>query len=229
METREQLIRDVPLLARLGKQDLRDFASRGSVRSYPTGTVIFREGDPGDALYVVVEGNVRIALLSPHGEEATVAMLGPGEFVGDLALLDGRPRSASAIATEPTKMLVVTRADFTEWLSRRPHAALALLETLSLRVRRTDEVLTDLSFLDLPQRLTKRLLELASTHPDTRPAGLVPGQPRVRITQTELASMLGVSRESVNKQLNAFARRGWLKLGRGAVTLLDPEALRTQV
>lgn len=225
METRERLIRDVPLLARLGEQDLRDFASRGSVRTYRAGSVIFREGDPGDALYVVVEGNVRIALLSPQGEEATVAMLGPGEFVGDLALLDGLPRSASAIASEPTKALVVTRDDFTEWLSRKPKAALALLETLSLRVRRTDEVLTDLSFLDLPQRLTKRLLELATANPDTRTKS-EPGQPRVRITQAELASMLGVSRESVNKQLNAFARRGWLKLGRGAVTLLDPEALR---
>jgi CRP/FNR family cyclic AMP-dependent transcriptional regulator len=217
MRAHEELIRDVPLLARLPEEDLRALAAQGAVRSFPAGHTIFREGDPGDALYVVIEGQVRIAVLSPDGEEATVAMLGPGEFVGDLALLDGRPRSASALAFEAARALVVTRADFARWLSERPAAALALLEALSLRVRRTDEALADLSFLELPRRLAKRLLALA-------PAG---EGARLRITQSDLASMLGVSRESVNKELNAFARAGWIALGRGSVTLLDREALRT--
>jgi CRP/FNR family transcriptional regulator/CRP/FNR family cyclic AMP-dependent transcriptional regulator len=226
MREHEAIIRDVPLLARLPEADLRDLASRGRVQSYRSGVTLFREGDPGDALHVVIGGNVRVVVLSPEGSEATVAMLGPGEFVGDLALLDGRPRSASAVASEPTKTLVVTRDDFADWLSRRPKAALALLETLSLRVRRTDEALTDLSFLDLPHRLAKRLWDLAAAR-SSQGGGHVRANVRLRITQAELASMLGVSRESVNKQLNAFARAGLLKLGRGSVTLLDPEALRT--
>ncbi len=226
MIEREELIRDVPLLARLPEAELRALASQGRARSYPAGATIFREGGPGDSLHIVIEGSVRITMLSPAGDEATIALLGPGEFVGDLALLDGRPRSASAIAAEATKTLVVTRDGFTRWLSERPQAALALLEPLSLRVRRTDETLADLAFLDLPHRLAKRLLNLATLHPQgkekNRPEGI-----RLRITQSDLASMLSVSRESVNKQLNLFARDGWIVLGRGSVTLTDPQALRT--
>ena len=226
MKGTEELIRDVPLLARLPEADLRALAQRGRVRSYASNALIFREGDPGDSLHIVVDGAVRIAVLSPEGEEATVAVLGPGEFVGHLALIDGRPRSASAIASGATKTLIVTRDDFLRWLSERPPAALALLETMSLLLRRTDEVLSDLTFLDLQQRLAKRLLDLASSQPDDAKRR---GPPKLRITQSELGSMLGVSRESVNKQLNQFAREGWIKLGRGSVTLLDAAALETAV
>ena len=217
-----ELIRDVPLLARLAEDDLRALASHGKVRSYRTGDVLFREGAPGDSLHIVIEGSVRISVASPTGDEATVALLGAGEFVGDLALLDGRPRSASAIASQPTKTLMVTRHNFADWLSGRPAVALSLLETLSLRVRRTDEALADLAFLQLPQRLAKRLFRLTIDQAQgNRFAGT-----KLRITQSELASMLGVSRESVNKQLNKFAQEGWISLGRGSVTVRDPEALR---
>ncbi len=218
----EGLFRDIPLLARLAGPDLRALASQGRVRRYPAGATIFQEGDRGDSLHVVMEGSVRITVLSAKGEEATVALLGPGEFVGDLALLDGRPRSASAVASEPTKTLIVTRDDFRRWLAERPKAALTLLEVLSLRVRRTDEVLADLTFLDLPRRLAKRLAALAAERPADGRGGV-----KLRITQAELASMLGVSRESVNKQLNDFERRRWVLLGRGSVTVLDEDALRS--
>ena len=227
MNEREELIHDTPLLARLPEEDVRALASRGLVRSYPSGAVIFQEGDPGDSLYIVIEGSVRIVVNSAKGEEATVALLGPGECVGDLALLDGRPRSASAIAAEDSRALVVMRDEFTRWLTQRPSAAFALLETLSLRVRRTDEALTDFAFLDLAHRLAKRLLDLATTQRDVLARGALAPGARIRTTQAELGSMLGVSRESVNKQLNVFAREGWIKLGRGSVTLLEPEALRT--
>lgn len=169
---------------------------------------------------------MRIAMLAASGEEATVARLGPGECVGDLSLLDGRPRSASATASQATKTLVVTREHFRRWLSERPQAALALLETLSLRLRRTDEALADLAFLDLPQRLAKRLLGLAEEQAAAATKDAPAREARLRVTQSELASMLGVSRESVNKQLNAFAREGWIALGRGAVTVKDAGALR---
>src|SRR3990172_4022169 len=147
MSEHEDLIRDVPLLARLPEQDLRALASRGRVHSYPGGAVIFHEGDPGDSLHIVIEGGIRITVLSASGGEATVALLGPGEFVGHLALLDGRPRSGSALATQPTKTLVVTRDEFLRWLSERPRAPLALLETLSLILRRPDAALAGLALL----------------------------------------------------------------------------------
>ncbi len=224
MKGYEELIADVPLLARLPEAQLRALASRGRARTYPAGAVIFQEGAPGDSLHIVIEGAIRIALLSPAGVEATVAVLGPGEFVGHLALLDGRPRSASAIASGKTRTLVVRRDDFLRWLSEHPAAALALLETLSLLLRRTDEVLADLAFLGLPQRLAKRLVDLATA--DLGQGESPTGPLVLRMTQRELASMLGVSRESVNKQLNTFAREGWLSLGRGTVTVLDFDALR---
>jgi CRP/FNR family transcriptional regulator len=224
----ENLFRSVPLLARLAPADLKALASKGRVRSYRSGAVIFGQGERGDSLHVVVSGAVRVNVLSATGEEATLALLGPGECVGDLSLLDGRPRSASAVASGTTKTLMVTRNDFAQWLATRPKAGLALLETLALRVRRTDEALADLAFLDLPRRLAKQLLELARAHPEVQSAGQGGGM-RLRITQAELAAMLGVSRESVNKQLNALAREGVLQLGRGSVTLLDMKALADQV
>jgi CRP-like cAMP-binding protein len=153
-------------------------------------------------------------------EVAVLALLGPGECLGEMALFDGKPRSTTATATEATMTFMVSRGDFVAWVSERPAAALALLETLSLRLRRANENMTDLVFLDLSQRLAKELVRLAAAVESGGKAA------RIQVTQGELASMLGVSRESVNKQLNQFAREGWIKLGRGAVTVLDPGALR---
>ncbi|MGH2609052.1 MAG: Crp/Fnr family transcriptional regulator [Tepidiformaceae bacterium] len=222
-ESHEKLIRNVPLLARLASDDVRTLAQRGRVRNYGSGSVLFHEGEPGDSLHVVVEGRIRVAVVSPTGEEATVAYVGPGDCFGEFSVFDGRPRSATGIAAEKTKTFVVTRDAFVEWLTERPQAALALLETLSVRLRRTDDALADLAFLDLPHRLAKRLLALSAEHGE-RTGG---GEPRLRVTQGELASALAVSRESVNKQLNFFQREGWIALGRGWVRVLDAQALRT--
>ena len=216
-------IRDLPLLARLPEGDLQALASRGVLRRFAAGSVIFREGDPGDALYVVVEGQVRITVLSGSGNEAIVATITTGDCFGEFALLDGRPRSATATAIPATGTFVVARRDFVDWLSGRPAAALALLETLSLRLRRTDEALADLTFLDLEQRLAKQILRLSTASQDGK-GDRIP----VRVTQAELASQLGVSRERVNKQLNGFARNRWLSLARGTITVLDAAALRSR-
>lgn len=213
-------IRDLPLLARLSEEDLQALASRGRVRRFAQGGVVFHEGDPGDALHVVVEGQVRITVLSTTGNEATVATMEAGDCFGEFALLDGRPRSATARASRATRTFVVTRADFIGWLAGRPAAALALLETLSLRLRKTDEALADMTFLDLEHRLAKQILRLSAV-PGGRGA-----RPPIRVTQAELASVLGVSRESVNKQLNSFARAGWIDLARGTISVLNAEALR---
>jgi CRP-like cAMP-binding protein len=156
-----------------------------------------------------------------------VALLGPGECVGDLALFDNQPRSATAIASQPTRTLVVTRTSFSRWLAEHPKAAFALLETLSLRLRRTDEALADFAFSDLSTRLAKRLLDLDDERRVLAGRGTKDGH--IAITQGELASMLGVSRESVNKQLNAFAREGIIALGRGKITIRDAGALRARL
>ncbi len=228
MNQYEQLIRGAPLLARLEEGDLRALASTGCVRTYSRDSIIFRQGDPGDSFCMVMEGSVRIAVLSPEGDETTIAMLGPGECFGDLALLDGRPRSASAIAEQATKTFAMSREDFVRWLLGRPGAALALLETLSLRLRRTDEALADLVFLALPHRLAKARLDLA-VQPEAQATADDPEAIRLRVAQGKLASTLGVSPESVNKELSRFVREGWIVMGPGSVTLKDSAALRNFV
>jgi len=221
-DSNDALFREVPLLARLAESDLQALASRGRVKRYAQGTAIFHEGDAGDAMYVVVEGRVRISLLSGSGGETTLALMGPGDCFGELALFDGKPRSATAAAALATRAFMVSRDDFVAWVKERPSAALALLETLSLRLRRTDEAVTDLVFLDLEHRLAKQLLRLSVSHADGKNAA----RPRIQVTQGELASILGVSRESVNKQLNAFMKEGWISLSRGAVTIESAAGLR---
>jgi CRP-like cAMP-binding protein len=213
---RRDLISALPLLARLDEESRRSLARCALLREVAPGATVFAQGDAADALYVVVSGELRVVVASPGGDEATIALIRPGEACGELGLIDGQPRSASVVASQPAKLLSVRRNDFIDWLRPRPDAALALLETLSIRIRRVNETLADFAFLDLPQRLAKRLVELARA---AGPEGLV------RVTQSELASMLGVSRESVNKELNALAREGSIELGRGSVRVIDASAL----
>lgn len=225
----EQLVRDLPLLARLPRDDRQALAGKARLRSYPSGTTIFREGEPGDSMHVIVEGRVSVSVSNGSGGEATIASVGPGDCVGELSLLDGRPRSAAAIAATTTKTMVVTRDSFVEWLSERPAAALALLETLSLRLRRTNEAMSDLIFLDLPHRLAKQILSLSDLQQRLKEGAPPSATVRIAVTQGEMAAMLGVSRESVNKQLNVFQRDGLITLARGAVIVTDDAGLRQYI
>lgn len=221
MADAEVSLERLPLLARLQTEDVRALAQRGRARRFREGDMIVREGDPGDALYVVLEGRARILVSSSLGDEATVADLGPGDCIGEFSVLDGLPRSATAVATTDVRTLGISREDFREWLEARPAAAFALLEELSMRLRRANQGLADQLFLGLSQRLARKLVSLAQS-------GGTPvseGEVRVRVTQAELASMLGVTRESVNKELQQFAARGWLRTARGAITISDVQAL----
>jgi len=217
---RASVIRSAPLLANVEQSDVQALAELSEVREFAADEVICREGDPGDGLHTIVRGTVRIFVVSREGKEAT---LGRGDSIGELALLDGRERSANASAIEATTTLHVGRADFRGWLTDRQAAAVAVLETLSLRLRRSNDAVADLSFLELPQRIEKRLLQL---HLETVPDAS--GERRIRITQSALASMVGSSREAVNKHLKLFEQAGWVGLGRGAVSVLNADALRGQ-
>ena len=211
------IMRQVPLLALLSEPDIKALASQGRGRSYAPGDAIFNEGEPGDALHVIVRGAVRIHRLANTGTDVTIALLGPGECVGEQALLDSHPRSASAVAAQETRTFAVSREVFIDWIRERPTAALALLETMSMRLRRSNDKVTDLMFLDLGHRLAKTLLSMADESIPHR---------RVRATQAQVGQLLGVSRESVNKQLQVFEKGGLISIGRGSVTILDAERLR---
>jgi CRP/FNR family transcriptional regulator/CRP/FNR family cyclic AMP-dependent transcriptional regulator len=226
MEDYEQILAVLPLLARLPESDLRELASLGRLRKYADGTVVFRQGDQGDSMHVIIDGSVRINVISADGEEATVALLGRGECLGELALLDRSPRSGTAVAAGAARTFVVGREDFIEWLSQYPQAALALLENMSRRFRRKDQALLDMVFLNLPERVAKRLFDLAASQIGARPDTTVSGPIRLRITQGQLASMLAISRQAVNKELNALALKGWITLGRGSIILNDVAAIQ---
>jgi len=135
------LISQVPIFARLSPADLEALAAHARERRYRRGEAVFRQDDPGDCLHVVRDGRIRIILPSEDGDEVTIAVLGRGDFFGELALLDGGARSASAVAAEDTQTVVIGREDFLSWLAERPVAAAALLALLSRRLRRSDELL----------------------------------------------------------------------------------------
>jgi len=192
-------------------------------RRFRRGEIIFHAGDPGDALFVVVSGAVKITLPTEDGDEAILATLRSGEAFGELALLDGAPRSASAAAMEPTQVLVLTRSRFEELVDAVPAIRTALLRTLAAEIRRLTEQVAELHFLDIPARLATRLLRLAdeigAPHPD--------GSIRLdgRITQAELASMIGSTRQTVNRSLRGFAAAGLLRLERDAIVIVDAAGL----
>jgi CRP-like cAMP-binding protein len=209
----------VELLSGLGPDDRSRLAAALRGRSYDRGALIFMRGDPGAGLYVVERGWVKLVLTSAEGKEFVLDVLGPGACFGELALLDGEPRSTDAVAQEDCRLLLLRRADFMALLDERPDVARTLLGVLSRRLRRDADLLAEAVFLDVPARLARALLQLAETRQSSG-SELV-----LRVTQEELGGMLGTSRESVNKWLGYLERRGVLRRQRGGITLIRPDVL----
>jgi CRP-like cAMP-binding protein len=223
------ILAQVELFAGLTAEELEGLLARMRRRHYPKGTVLFLTGDPGTALYVVEAGRVKMVLTSPAGRELVVAVRGPGEFFGDMALLDGEPRSADAVVAEDCRLLILPREDFMRFVETHPRAALRLLAVLSRRLRQTLRQHQDATLLDVAARLASALLLLA----EEQGAPLGDGTDAIAIpaplTQGALAARVGVTRESVNKWLGYFQRRGWVRWEHGRLTLLRPERLRERL
>lgn len=219
-------LRAVPFLAALPEDELARLAQHAHARHYRAGATIFHRDDPGSTLHIIRRGRVKLVLPSAEGREVTVGLLGPGDFFGDLALLDSGPRSASVVTLEAVETLTLDRGPFLNVLATHPRASTALLAALGERLRRTDEFIQDVLFLDLPARLAKHLLALADEHGAPAAGGI---KITVRLSQTELAGIVGSTRESVNRCLNAFADRGLLALERDAITILRPEEVRRRI
>jgi CRP-like cAMP-binding protein len=214
----------VPLFHALPEPDLLALAQAARMRRFRRGEVIFHQGDPGDALFIVAQGRVKISLPSDAGDEAILATLRAGDFFGELALLDGAPRSASATALEHTETLVVPRARFREALETVPGFRDALFGLLARELRRLTTHVEELHFLDMTGRLAARLARLADEQ------GVDAGDGTIRLagpyTQADLAAMVGSTRQSVNKLLGMFASDGLLRLERDAIVVLDVQGLR---
>ena len=192
------------------------------VVSYGNRQRIFDKGDEGDRLLGVLAGQVRIYVMSSEGRELIMNVLMPGDVFGEISLIDGKPRSASAVAVGATDLLHVRRADFLVALKKNCDIALKFMEILCERVRWTSGLLEDASLLDLTSRLAKRLLNLAEGIGEKQKDGIRIG---LKLSQSNLGNMLGVTREAVNKQLREWKRDGLVDMQEGQLLLLDPEAL----
>ncbi len=216
----------VPLLANLDVESLRELATVTRRRSYRPGEIIFHRDDPGQVLFVIREGKVRIYISSPDGQEVTLAVFGPGDYFGDLALLDGHPRSASAITLEPVEVYALQRSDFINVVLRHPRIGIEVMTVLSRRLRQTDRMVEDLLFLDVHSRVAKKLLELAEQYGVQTPDGILID---MRLTQAELATLVGASRESVNKVIGYFLDKRFISNEKRKVTILRYADLRRNI
>lgn len=216
-----EVLRGVPLFAVLGEAGLTAAARAGSTRTYGAGQIICHQGDPGDRLYVVLHGLVKVVFTSERGDEIVLRTLGDAEVFGELALLDGSPRSASVVAVESTLLFMLLRERLLELMQQHPRLADEFLRMLGQLVRRLTEQAGDLVFLDLPGRLAKLLLQLIGQHGAAGSAVL-----DRRLTQSDLAAMIGASRPAVNRALQSLAARGYLTVQGQAITLRDIEGLR---
>lgn len=208
-----------PVFGQLDPPQLKRLASYAHLRRVPGGTTVFVKGDPGTALFAVRSGTVKIAVPSVDGREAMFNLLHPGEIFGEIALLDGQPRTADAIAMTDCELMVIERRDFLSFVHGDTNVALKLIELLCARLRVAGEHLEEVVFLHLPARLAKILLRLSE------PEGSDGGKRNLHITQREMSHMLGSTRESVNKQLRIWAKRKWIALNRGDIKVLAPKAL----
>jgi CRP/FNR family cyclic AMP-dependent transcriptional regulator len=183
------------------------------------GATLFSKGDPGNSLFAVVSGTVKMSISSAEGRNAILNLIGPGEVFGEMAVLSGQARSADATANTNCEMFVIDRRDFLPFVRNHPALAMKFIELLCERVRRTSDQVEQIILQDLPGRLASALLGLTERHKsdDGR---------TIEITQQEISEMVGMTRESINKQLRAWAARSWVRLEHGAIVVLDAVPLR---
>lgn len=220
---REALIRRSFLFRDVPQPILERLAALSVTKHLERRETLFNRGDEGDALYAVVEGLVRIWVGSDSGKELTFSIMEPGDVFGEIALLDGLPRTANATAQEATLLLVMQRSAFLSVIDSEPTLARHIIELLCERMRLKTELLSDFAFADLPVRLARKLGDLVMAHGEIEGNAARLGR---RFSQTELAQMLGVSREAINKQLSAWSHKGLVSTEDGGLTILDLNALR---
>lgn len=218
----DAVLRAVPLFAELDDASWPGLAARFTRRPLARGDVVFHEGAPGDTLYVVTEGKVKIGRTALDGRENLLAVLGPGDVFGELSLFDDEARTATATALTDGELAALHHTELRTFLKEWPDAAGEMLRVLARRLRQTNDAMADLVFTDVPGRVAKTLLGLAERFGQAGSDGV-----RVNhdLTQEELAQLVGASRETVNKALSDFAGRGWLRVDGRAVVLLDRDRL----
>lgn len=196
--------------------------SQMQTESFPRGTTIFDEGEPGDTLYIIIDGKVKLARHAPDGRENLLSVMGPSDMFGELSIFDPGPRTSSAVCVTEVETATMDSEMLRTWINDHPEISQQLLRVLARRLRRTNASLADLIFTDVPGRVAKTLLQLANRFGTQEGSGL-----RVNhdLTQEEIAQLVGASRETVNKALATFAQRGWIRLEGKSVVIVDTEHL----
>ena len=222
MPQEEEVVRRAPLFTALDEAAALSLRTSMDTVKIAKGSILFKEGDDGEHLYVIIDGKLKLGTSSGDGRENLLSILGPGEMFGELSLFDPGPRTSTATAVTDTKLLSLSHEKVIPWLKQNPEVSLQLLTRLSQRLRRTNEAVGDLVFSDVPGRVAKALIDLGDRFGKTTPEGLLVNHD---LTQEELAQLVGASRETVNKALADFAGRGWLKLDGRSVLITDVERL----
>jgi CRP/FNR family cyclic AMP-dependent transcriptional regulator len=217
------LLKGIPLFAGMPGEQLQTLAGALKRRTSRRGAQILHQGDPGDSLFIVVAGRVRIYTLSPEGQELSVWICDEGDFFGEMALLSGEPRSASAQAMQATEVLVLQRQAFRDYLLSNPAAAIHTIEVLSKRLRSTTEDAEGLMSLSVTQRIARKLLQLMERYG-------VPGEDGVlidlKLSQEAMATLVGTTRESANRALSALRDQGIVQVDRAGIRVIEPEKLQ---
>lgn len=214
-------LKDVELFNELSEENIRRISDVTVQNDYQTGNTIVRANEPGRAFYAVVEGEVRIFSISKDGREITFSVIYPGDFFGELSLLDEGPRSASAIAFDDTRVLVIYRNDFIQILKDFPDVSLKLMRRLASRLRETDRHLETVAFYNRMGKVAWALLKLAEKGELKDNRIKLPS-----VTHQEIANLIVSSRESVSRAISYFCEKGWVESTKRKITLLDLDALR---
>ena len=210
------------LFTALSDADAWELIRLSRQESAPTRHAVFQVGQPGDSLHIVLEGRVKVSLLSEEGKEAILSILGAGEVFGEMSLFDGEPRSATVTTMEPCRFMVLRRQVFLPFLEKRIHVMLELIAEVSRRLRATNTLVGNLSFLNLSARLARILLNLVQQYGKVTPQGIVIG---LKLSQEELGHLVGVSRESVNRQVRLWVETGLIGYDHGTLIVLNSDAL----
>jgi CRP/FNR family transcriptional regulator, cyclic AMP receptor protein len=218
--------KQVSFFADLSEEEIQALSTATKRRTFRSGEVIFHRDDPGQVLYMIKEGKVKICIISPDGQEVSLTVFGKGEVFGEFAILDGLPRSADAVALERVECYTLQRGDFQNVILKNPKIAILVLEAMSKRLRNTNNMVEDLIFLDVYGRVAKKLLELADAHGIKTEDGVIID---VRLTQQELASMVGASRESVNKVLGYFTDKNFISTDKHRITIHRVNDLKRRI
>ena len=217
------VLRKHPYFADLEPEAFEQLCRYAKHTTLKRGATIFSRGDQGTNLIAVISGTVKISISSPDGRNAILNLIGAGEIFGEIALLDGQPRTADATANSNCEIFTIDRREFIPFVRSQPTVAMKLIELLCGRLRWTSDQVEQVILQNLPGRLASALLRLSDKNKHA-PEGRT-----ISITQQEISEMVGMTRESINKQLRAWAARGWVRLEHGAIVVLKPDALQTLV